>query len=269
VGETFSFTGFAYTVATPRRGADPADGVRIFWDFAARCDSGPSMGARRFFALQCTVAHALCFATACPQLLDDDFDRAAGAGGSVGNAGTSGGGSMAGSGSNSGAAGAASAEAGAAAVPSLPPDAGDAPDVADAAADDGGAPVPMPCPQGALGPGATCYYLATSPVIWSDASQACLDAGRLLVQIDSAEEDAFIATLSPWSVWIGASDTVVDGTFVWTDGSSILFSNWGLAQPDAYAGPDCVEKREGDELWYDQPCDIPKRYVCESPAPPP
>jgi hypothetical protein len=150
----------------------------------------------------------------------------------------------------------------------LPPDAGNAAEVADAASD-GGAPVPTPCPQGALGPDATCFYLADSLAAWSDAGQACLDAGRLLVQIDSAEEDAFIATLSPWSVWIGASDTVVDGTFVWTDGSPILFSNWGLAQPDAYAGPDCVEKREGDELWYDQPCDIPKRYVCESPAPPP
>jgi hypothetical protein len=224
------------------------------------------MGARRFFALQCTVAHALCFATACPQLLDDDFDRAAGAGGSVGNAGTSAGGSMAGSGSNSGAGMDASAEAGAAAVIPPPPDAGQAAEVADAATD--GDAVPMPCPQGALGPDATCYYLATSPVIWSDARQACVDAGRLLVQIDSTEEDAFIATLSPWSVWIGASDTAVDGTFVWTDGSSILFSNWGLAQPDAYAGPDCVEKREGDELWYDQPCDLLKRYVCESPLGP-
>src|SRR5687768_14777110 len=158
------------------------------------------MGARRFFALQCTVAHALCFATACPQLLEDDFGRAAGAGGSVGNAGTGAGGSMAGSGSYSGAGMDASAEAGAAAVPPLPPDAGDGDDVADAAADDAGAPVPTACPQGALGPGATCFYLATSAVIWSAASQACLDAGRLLVQIDSAEEDTFIATLSPWSV---------------------------------------------------------------------
>lgn len=242
-------------------GVVPAEGIRIFADFAARCDSGPSMVARRFFVLQCTVAHALCFATACPQLLDDDFDGAAGAGGAIGNAGTSAGGSMAGSGSISGAAGDGSAQAGAAAVPRPPLDAGDTADGADA-----GAPIPTPCPQGALGPGATCHFLSASPASWRDAVQACVDAGRLLLQIDSAEEDAFIAALSPWSVWIGASDTVVDGSFVWSDGSAIVFSNWGPAQPDAYAGPDCVEKREGDERWYDQPCDVPKRYVCESPA---
>jgi hypothetical protein len=87
------------------------------------------------------------------------------------------------------------------------------------------------------------------------------------VQIDSAEEDAFVANLSGASLWIGASDTAVDGTFVWSDSSPIGFSNWAPEQPDAYAGPDCVEKRQvTGEPWYDQPCDLTKRYVCESPA---
>jgi hypothetical protein len=94
-----------------------------------------------------------------------------------------------------------------------------------------------------------------------------LDAERLLLQIDSAAEESFIATMIPSSIWIGASDTDIDGTFVWSDASPIVYSNWGPAQPDAYAGPDCVEKRQAtDGLWYDQPCGGLKPYVCESPA---
>lgn len=86
------------------------------------------------------------------------------------------------------------------------------------------------------------------------------------MKIDSAEEDGFVASLSALSLWIGASDVAVDGSFVWSDGSAIVFSNWGGAQPDAFPGPDCVEKRqEPGEPWYDQPCGNARLYVCEEP----
>jgi hypothetical protein len=221
------------------------------------------MGGRRFFALQCTIAHAaLYFATGCPQLLRDEFALA------PPNNSTSGAGGIVRSGSNGGASAGGSAAGGAtaggsdgrgAAPVDSPPDAGDA-------AAGGGASTPGPCAPGALGPdGATCYYLASTSASWFDARQTCLDAARLLVQLDSAEEDTFVAGLSSRSLWIGASDTAVDGTFVWGDGSPIVYSNWGPEQPDDYAGYACAEKRQDElELWYDQPCEDLRRYVCES-----
>lgn len=149
-----------------------------------------------------------------------------------------------------------------------PADSGSSGAVSDAATE-GGPPPPPLCSGGSLGPdGESCYFLETTIASWSVARQACEDAGRLLVQIESEQEDTFIAGLSASSLWIGASDTVVDGSFVWSDGSAIVFTNWGPAQPDAYPGPDCVEKRqEANEPWYDQPCGDAKRFVCESPAP--
>jgi Lectin C-type domain len=139
---------------------------------------------------------------------------------------------------------------------------------ADAAVEAGsGEPAPT-CNGGSLGPdGDTCYFMALTALSWPDARQSCLDAGRSLVKLDSTAEDAFVGGLSQANLWIGASDTLVDGSFVWSDNSPIVFGNWGPAQPDAYPGPDCVEKRqEAGEPWYDQPCVDAKLYICEAPA---
>lgn len=160
--------------------------------------------------------------------------------------------------------------AGSSSPPSEPVDAG--PGTPDAEVEAGPVEPPPPpppsCSGGALAPGSqTCYFVASSPRSWHDARQLCQFAGRTLVKIESAEEDGFVASLSAASLWIGASDTAVDGHFVWSDGSPILFSNWGGSQPDAFPGPDCVEKRqEPGEAWYDQPCGNPRLYVCEQPV---
>jgi hypothetical protein len=149
--------------------------------------------------------------------------------------------------------------------PSPVPDAGGAPAAPDAAPDAAVVEPPPPCPGGVLEANTqTCYFVASTARSWLDARQLCENAGRALVKIDSAAEDGFVADLSPASLWIGASDTAVDGAFVWSDGSPIVFSNWGGSQPDAFPGPDCVEKRqESGEPWYDQPCSNARLYVCE------
>lgn len=131
---------------------------------------------------------------------------------------------------------------------------------------DGGA-VSDPCEGGLFAPElGSCYFVAPAPASWLAAVSRCAEAGQSLVKITSADEDALIASLSDASLWIGASDVVVDNIFVWSDGSPILFGNWGPAQPDAFPGPDCVEKREEPgERWYDQPCSNEQIYVCERP----
>lgn len=137
---------------------------------------------------------------------------------------------------------------------------------ADADAD---VPVAAFCASGGqLGPDEqTCYYMSPAVLGWIAASDSCRANGRALLKIDSVEEDTFISGLSRANLWIGASDLLLDGSFVWTDGSPIVFSNWGSAQPDDYPGPDCVEKRqEVGAHWYDQPCGDAKLYVCEAPA---
>lgn len=233
-----------------------------------------------------TVAAALAFILACVPTDDlSSYSRGsgvggnalAGAGGAAGSAGLgsaglpSDGGSGGGEGTPSPDGGGRTPPevGGGGAGPSLPdPDAGDpAPSSPDAGEDAAVVEPPPACPGGVLEASTqTCYFVASTPLGWLDARQLCLSTGRALVKIDSAAEDGFVADLSPASLWIGASDLAVDGAFVWSDGSPIVYSNWGGAQPDAFPGPDCVEKRqEPGEPWYDQPCSNARLYVCEQP----
>lgn len=112
-----------------------------------------------------------------------------------------------------------------------------------------------------------CYFVSTEPATWDNARLACITWEGELVKVESLAEDELLESLVVESIWLGASDTAFDNVYVWTDGSPIVFGNWGPQQPDAFAGSiDCIEKRavEGS-LWFDQPCDATHLFVCEKP----
>ena len=100
---------------------------------------------------------------------------------------------------------------------------------------------------------------------WQEARDRCVARDAALVKVETAEEDALLAGLLTVSQWLGASDTANDNVFVWTDGTPLgTFGNWGPDQPDAYPGPDCIEKRDTlGRQWFDQPCENPRAFVCE------
>jgi hypothetical protein len=113
-------------------------------------------------------------------------------------------------------------------------------------------------------PQTSCYRAVTLPRTWDDARIDCVAWGGSLVQVDSSAEDLFVGELVTVGQWLGASDTLIDNVFVWTNGSPILFGNWGPSQPDRFPGADCVEKREtAGGQWFDQPCYNARAYVCE------
>jgi hypothetical protein len=121
------------------------------------------------------------------------------------------------------------------------------------------------CADGVLGPDQTsCYLVSEADAVWQSARDQCFTWQGALVRVDTAAEDQFIGTLVSVNQWLGASDIAFDNVFVWTDGSPVVFGNWGPGQPDRFPGPDCVEKRDGvGRLWFDQPCDNPRAFVCE------
>lgn len=121
------------------------------------------------------------------------------------------------------------------------------------------------CADGVLGPDTTrCYLVSDAIAVWQSARDQCIAWQGALARVDTPEEDQFLASLVSASLWLGASDTVFDNIFVWTDGSPVMFGNWGPGQPDRFPGPDCVEKREGaGRFWFDQPCANARAFVCE------
>ena len=114
--------------------------------------------------------------------------------------------------------------------------------------------------------GQSCYRLTADTALWVDARAACLSWGGDLVSIESAAEDDFLTSRSTIDVWIGANDRELEGTLVWADGSPLVYTNWGDAQPDDFgAQEDCGEKRVVDAGgWNDRPCDgTLQEFLCE------
>ena len=130
------------------------------------------------------------------------------------------------------------------------------------------------CQQDWIGHGTSCYILVTSSKIWENAKKECEKWNARLVKVESSEENDFIKTeLLPTenrNYWIGLSDSdnEGDGTQLDSDG----YKNWGENRPKNNQNDnneDCVviriRKSDPDHYgkWYDRPCSLNKRYICE------
>ncbi|KAK7881150.1 hypothetical protein WMY93_029559 [Mugilogobius chulae] len=122
------------------------------------------------------------------------------------------------------------------------------------------------CAEGWTKFGSRCFKFISERKTWLDAEKSCLSLGANLVSIHSAEENDFIsdliktATGSSTITWIGGSDAVQEGQWLWSDGSAWDFTSWYPGQPSNAAN-------EHWKLWYDIPCTITYVYMCAKDAP--
>lgn len=120
----------------------------------------------------------------------------------------------------------------------------------------------LTCPAGygenAFG---TCYRFETStPKSWQDAETDCESEGAHLVVVDTQDEDAALPDVH----WIGYSETVSEGTYVWVTGAGrSSYENWAIAagEPDLLQDAYCAVTRPDN--WHDDNCFETKSYVCE------
>jgi len=129
------------------------------------------------------------------------------------------------------------------------------------------APAPgvgVPGGLGSSGPPGTC----------GGAQGAWGSRGGRLVVIGSAQTNQAVTTLiGGVDAFVGASDAAAEGTFVWSSGAGLTFTNWRAGEPNNANGnfeEDCVvvEGALGG-TWDDRPCAPPPAgagayaYVCE------
>ncbi|HKE16897.1 MAG TPA: C-type lectin domain-containing protein [Kofleriaceae bacterium] len=174
----------------------------------------------------------------------------------------------------------APADAGGAAADASIADAssGGAPDSSTA---DAAAAVPdaaLPCDQGdnriedtASG---ACYMFFASPLSWDDARAACAALGGHLAALTTLAENELASRIAlAEEIWIGASDTFSENSFVWVTGEPFAFDHWRQGEPNNGGddGEDCAVI-EGDNnipgegcLWDDRACPTPSPYLCERP----
>lgn len=140
-------------------------------------------------------------------------------------------------------------------------------------------PTIQPCLEGDLRvtnpDDGTCYMLLNAPVTWTAGQAACIALGANLAVIESLAEQTLVATLAVQypagnqDMWLGASDSAVEGTFVWVDTAPVVYNNWRAGEPNdngaAGAGEDCavIEGDTAANEWDDRTCTNTHPVICE------
>mgnify|MGYP002640374567 CR=1 FL=1 len=117
-------------------------------------------------------------------------------------------------------------------------------------------------------PGSTFYYYPGN-LNWQNARTQCQleGPGADLAWFDSEEEyipvkDAFAIAAGAKASWIGLNDLSEEGTWVWADGSPLLYEYWNANEPNDYGtGEDCGQVL-ANGLWNDIPCGTGMWVVC-------
>lgn len=122
-----------------------------------------------------------------------------------------------------------------------------------------------------------CYLFFTGPKTFPEAKAACTAETAHLVKITSASQNDVVAQLALGNdAFLGATDAITEGTFLWDDTTPLTFTMYGAGEPNNGNGmyeEDCLVmagKRTPADTWDDRPCtaDIVANagsysYVCE------
>ncbi|XP_058481468.1 galactose-specific lectin nattectin [Solea solea] len=124
------------------------------------------------------------------------------------------------------------------------------------------------CPDGWTLFKKRCFIFINTPKKWSEAEVYCQFDGGNLASIHSYEENHFVMALTRGDghefpeTWIGGSDAVVTGLWMWSDGSKFYYENWhDYTSPSS--SQDCLRMNYGIELkWYQDSCSNLHPFVC-------
>ncbi len=131
--------------------------------------------------------------------------------------------------------------------------------------DDGGL-----CPCDIEYYGTQPYMMCSTTLEWAAARTQCLTYGYDLVAIGSSAENSWLNTealgrgwTSTYTFWTGFNDVAVEGSFVWSNGEAVAYTNWNSGEPNNSGGEDCAHTYSSGR-WNDIPCTgYPARYICE------
>ena len=123
-------------------------------------------------------------------------------------------------------------------------------------------------------------YTVTSEPTGIEAARAQAQAiGGHLVTINNEAENVFLLnTFGQFfnnlqaDAWIGLSDEVTEGTYLWDNGDSFNYSNWAIGEPNNYAGCGAGSNEDYNiiRLWASNPNvagvwnDLPTVSVCQN-----
>ena len=109
-----------------------------------------------------------------------------------------------------------------------------------------------------------CYKLFDTPKNYADAQTHCANLTGTLTTASDEEEQAFVSSLkgSRNIIWLGLSDSVTEGTFLWIDGALLSYTNWKSREPNNAGEEDCATMLT-DGKWNDKSCLATAKYMCK------
>ncbi|XP_077993991.1 macrophage mannose receptor 1-like [Glandiceps talaboti] len=126
-------------------------------------------------------------------------------------------------------------------------------------------PTTNPCKAGYVAYWNGCYKLLPGTYTFGDARSACLNEEADLVSIEDVYEQSYVemyVAQNQKPLWIGMNDQTIGGTYKWTDGSPVFYTNWGDNEPNKDGGEGCVRMElSGD--WTDTSCSSQTLAMCK------
>jgi|GEM_PF-1008709 len=131
-------------------------------------------------------------------------------------------------------------------------------------------------PSDAVNYNGHAYKIFDTSMTWYDAKSYCESLGGHLVTITSQEEQDFIVNLiSSYGhknyYWLGATDELEEGNWLWITGEPWVYTAWCPGQPDNFPQMEDTENylsisRKYDLLWNDLPVNGASQDVSEIPT---
>jgi hypothetical protein len=113
--------------------------------------------------------------------------------------------------------------------------------------------------------GAQRYRRFTTGLNFGLALASCVAEGASVVKIDNDGENGFVDGQFNGNSWIGASDALLEGTFVWTDGLPVTYERWANNEPNNFQNAEDCAIMNNSGTWNDVPCGDDWGYLCECP----
>uniref|UniRef100_A0A671L5E1 C-type lectin domain-containing protein n=1 Tax=Sinocyclocheilus anshuiensis TaxID=1608454 RepID=A0A671L5E1_9TELE len=112
------------------------------------------------------------------------------------------------------------------------------------------------------------YYMSNVTKNWTESRRDCLNRGADLIIINNREEQNFVMKNTvKREFWIGVTDSDVENTWKWVDGSTLTTGFWASKEPNGKREENCAVTylTEWPELigWHDVKCNDAFRLICE------
>ncbi|MCB9234635.1 MAG: HYR domain-containing protein [Bacteroidia bacterium] len=100
--------------------------------------------------------------------------------------------------------------------------------------------------------GGNYYYVSNSGTDYLTARAQAIAAGGHVATVGSSAENSFLLNGTSGDIWLGFTDEVVEGTFVWETCEPVTYTNWNTGEPNNAGNEDYLHMYTSG-LWNDRP----------------